>query len=178
MPWELHARRHGLRKEAMKIRSLIVLLTFALAVSLPLCAQSAQCTPVGGVLMTNIGAITDGGGINLGPVFGDLAGSVAAKILSQNADGTYTLQHYWVTSTGDTILLKQAILKPTYPMTVGLTTNYAIVAVPWGNYSSEIAGGTGKFLGATGTLSYFGMADFVTNTLVLRYSGTVCYKQQ
>ena len=160
----------------MKFRSVIVLLTIALAASLPVCAQSGQCQAVGGVLMTNIGAITDGG-INLGPVFGDLAGSVAAKILSANADGTYTLQHYWVTATGDTILFKQAILKPTYPVYTAMIQNTAIVAVPWGNYSSDIAGGTGKFQGATGTLNYFGMADFTKNTLVLRYSGTVCYQQ-
>jgi hypothetical protein len=125
--------------------------------------------------MTNIGAITEGG-INLGPVFGDLAGSVAAKILSQNADGTYTVQHYWVTAAGETILFKPAILKPTYPLFTGPINNYSVVAVPWGNYTSDIAGGTGKYDGATGTLSYFGMADFVKNTLVLRYAGTVCLK--
>jgi len=156
--------------------SFLVLLTITLVLSIPAFAQQGPCQPVGGVLMTNIGAITDGG-INLGPVFGDLAGSVAAKILSQNADGTYTVQHYWVTNAGDTILLKQAILKPTYPVALGPITNFSVVAVPWGNYTSDIAGGTGKFDGATGTVSYFGIADFTKNTLVLRYSGTVCYKQ-
>ena len=158
------------------MRSLFVLFAIALAVTLPVCAQSGQCQPVGGVLMTNIGAITDGG-INLGPVFGDLAGSVAAKILSANPDGTFTVQHYWVTAAGDTILLKQAILIPTYPVFTAMVNNKSIVAVPWGNYISDISGGTGKFEGATGSLSYFGMADFVKNTLVLRYSGTVCFKQ-
>lgn len=161
----------------MRIRSVVVLLTIVLAASLPVCAQSGQCQSVGGVLMTNIGAITDGS-INLGPVYGDLAGSVAAKILSANSDGTYTLQHYWVTAAGDTILLKQAVLTPTYPVFTAMLVNKGIVAVPWGNYKSDISGGTGKFDGATGTLSYFGMADFTNNTLVLRYTGTVCYKQQ
>ena len=52
-----------------------------------------------------------------------------------------------------------------------------IVAVPWGNYSSAISGGTGKFADATGTINYFGMADFTNSTLVLRYSGTVCYQR-
>jgi hypothetical protein len=51
------------------------------------------------------------------------------------------------------------------------------VAVPWGHYSSTISGGTGTFTGATGTINYFGMADFEKATLVLRYTGTVCYKQ-
>jgi hypothetical protein len=118
--------------------------------------------------MTNIGAIA--GVTNLGPVFGDLNGSVAATILGQNSNGTYNVQHYWVTAAGDTITLKQAVLIPTYP-----TSDKAIVAVPWGNYRSYITGGTGKFKDATGYLDYFGMADFQQNTLVLRYRGQVCY---
>jgi hypothetical protein len=131
-------------------------------------ANGSICVPVGGVLMTNIGAIA--GVTNLGPLSGDLAGSVAATILGQNSNGTYNVQHYWVTSAGDTITLQQAVLIPTYP-----TSNKAIVAVPWGNYRSNITGGTGKFTGTTGYLDYFGMADFDQNTLVLRYRGEVCH---
>jgi hypothetical protein len=97
---------------------------------------------------------------------------VAATILGQNSDGSYNVQHYWVTSAGDTITLKVAVLTPTYP-----TSNKAIVAVPWGNYRSDINGGTGKFTGTTGYLDYFGMADFDQNTLVLRYRGEVCHAQ-
>jgi len=130
----------------------------------------SKCVPVGGMLMTNIGAIA--GVTNLGPVSGDLAGSVAATILGQNSNGTYNIQHYWVTAAGDTITLKVAVLTPTYP-----TGNPAIVAVPWGNYRSYISGGTGKFVGATGYLDYLGMADFTQNTLVLRYRGQICYAQ-
>jgi len=158
----------------MKIHSVVVLLTIALVASLPVCAQSGQCQPVGGVLMTNIAAID--ATYNLGPVFGDLAGSVAAKIVSANADGTFTLLHYWVTTAGDTILMKPAVLVPTYPIFTAMISNKAVVAVPWGNYSSDISGGTGRFDGATGTINYFGMADFSKSTLVLRYSGTVCFK--
>jgi len=131
---------------------------------------ASGCVPVGGALMTNIGAIA--GVTNLGPVSGDLAGSVAATILGQNSNGTYNVQHYWVTAAGETITLKVAVLTPTYP-----TSNPAIVAVPWGNYRSYISGGTGKFANATGYLDYFGMADFTQNTLVLRYRGQVCYSQ-
>jgi len=149
----------------MRIRSVFVVLTAALVASLPAWAESGACTAVGGVLMTNIAAID--GIYNLGPVFGDLGGSVAAKIVSVNANGTYTLQHYWVTNSGDTILMKPAVLTPTYP----IPTDTSIVAVPWGNYSSAISGGTGKFTNATGTINYFGKS-----TLVLRYSGTVCYQ--
>lgn len=159
----------------MKTRSFVLLLTLALVAAFPICAQSnassGVCVPAGGVLMTNIGAIA--GVYNLGPVFGDLQGSVAANIVSVNSNGTYTLQHYWVTSTGDTILMKPAVLTPTFP----IPTNTNIVAVPWGYYSSVIAGGTGKYTNATGTIYYFGMADFTRNTLVLRYSGSVCYPQ-
>jgi hypothetical protein len=161
----------------MTIRNFVVLLAIALVAWLPVHAQSGQCEAVGGVLMTNIGAITDGA-INLGPVYGDLAGSVAAKIVSANGDGTFTLQHYWVTAAGDTILFKTAVLHPAYPVAQATIVNQAVVAVPWGSYTSDISGGTGKFDGATGTLSYFGMADFIKNTLVLRYSGKVCFKQQ
>ena len=129
---------------------------------------ASHCVPVGGALMTNIGAIA--GVTNLGPASGDLAGSLAATILGQNSNGTFNVQHYWVTSAGETITLQKAVLTPTYP-----TNDPGIVAVPWGNYRSNITGGTGKFERATGYLDYFGMADFHQNTLVLRYRGKVCY---
>jgi hypothetical protein len=132
--------------------------------------ERSHCEAVGGALMTNIGAIA--GVTNLGPVSGDLAGSVAATILGQNSDGTFNVQHYWVTAGGETITLKKAVLKPTFP-----TSDPAIVAVPWGNYRSDITGGSGKFKGATGYIDYFGIADFHQNTLVLRYRGEVCYEQ-
>jgi hypothetical protein len=134
-------------------------------------SDSSHCVPVSGALMTNIGAIA--GVTNLGPASGDLAGSLAATILGKNSNGTYNVQHYWVTAAGETITLKRAVLTPTYP-----TNDTGIVAVPWGNYRSYIAGGTGKFEGATGYLDYFGMADFYQNTLVLRYRGQVCYAQR
>jgi len=130
--------------------------------------QNEHCVAVGGALITNIGAIA--GVTNLGPVSGDLNGSVAATILGQNSNGSYNVQHYWVTTSGDTITLKVALLQPTYP-----TSDKDIVAVPWGNYRSYISGGTGRFKDATGYLDYFGMADFTQNTLVLRYRGQVCY---
>jgi hypothetical protein len=129
-------------------------------------SQTSRCTPVGGVLMTNIGAIA--GQTNLGPAFGDLQGSVAATILGQDSNGNYLVQHYWVNAAGETILLKVATLIPVS------TSQPGVVPVLWGNYSSAIAGGTGKFKGATGKIEYFGIADFNQNTLVLRYRGTVC----
>ena len=132
--------------------------------------QDEHCVAVGGALMTNIGAIA--GVTNLGPVSGDLAGSVAATILGQNSDCSYNVQHYWVTTSGDIIKIKQAVLYPTYP-----TSDPGIVAVPWGNYTIHIIGGTGKFSNATGTVENFGMADFHKNTAVFRYRGFVCHAQ-
>ena len=85
-----------------------------------------------------------------------------------DSDGNFLVQHYWVTAAGETILLKQAVLKPV------ATSDPAVVAVLWGNYSSDILGGTGKFAHATGRIDYFGIADFKQGTLVLRYRGRVC----
>jgi hypothetical protein len=132
--------------------------------------ESSACVHVGGALMTNIGAIA--GVTNLGPVSGDLAGSIAATILGKNSNGSFNVQHYWVTAAGDTITLKVAVLTPTFP-----TSDTDIVAVPWGNYRSYITGGTGKFNHATGYLDYFGIADFHQGTLVLRYRGQLCHAQ-
>jgi hypothetical protein len=130
----------------------------------------SHCVHVGGMLMTNIGVIE--GVTNMGPVSGDLQGSIAATIKGQDTQGNFLVQHYWVTTSGDTILLKQAVLKPT------ATSNPAVVAVLWGNYSSDILGGTGKFAASTGRIDYFGIADFGEKTLVLRYRGKVCSAEQ
>ena len=143
---------------------------FTVAAFLTLLAVPALANPcqvVGGTLLTNIGAIE--GVTNLGPVSGDLQGSLAATVKGQDNDGNFLVQHYWVTSSGETILLKLAVLKPV------ATSDPNVVAVLWGNYSSDIVGGTGKFKNATGKIDYFGIADFKERTLVLRYRGKVCY---
>jgi len=115
-------------------------------------ARAGDCEIVGGMLMTNINAIA--GVTNLGPVAGDLQGSVAATIKGQDSKGNFLVQHYWVTTSGETILLKEAVLTPV------ATSDPNVVAVLWGNYSSDILGGTGKFKNATGKLEYFGIAGF------------------
>jgi hypothetical protein len=158
----------------MKRNAFVLLLVLGLIAALPAWAQRRivrtatpppKCEKVGGVLMTNIGAID--GAINLGPVFGDLAGSVAAKQVEP-----LVFQHYWVTSSGESIFFNPAHLTPSP------TDDPNVVAVLWGNYTSGISGGTGKFKNATGTLEYFGLADFSQLTLVLRYRGDVCYVPQ
>jgi hypothetical protein len=153
----------------MKHTRVILILALALLVTATAVGQLNQvvrCESVGGVLMTNIGAIE--GKTNLGPVFGDLAGSVAATIMGQDAEGNYLVQHYWVDTQGDTILFKQAVLHPV------ATSDPNVVAVLWGHYLAYINGGTGKYKKATGVIDCFGLADFNKYTLVLRYSGTVC----
>ena len=122
--------------------------------------------PVSGVLETNIGVV--GGQSNLGPVFGDLAGSVVAEPL-KNALG---YRHFWVTSNGATINFKDALLKPDKS---DFLDDGKVVVVRWGHYRAEIDGGTGKFEGAKGYVDCFGLADFNAKTLVLRYRGEVSY---
>ena len=152
----------------MKRMGLILLLVFSVLLTAP--AWARHCETVGGVLMTNINVIK--GETNLGPVFGDLQGSVAATVQGVDSEGNFLIQHYWVNAAGETILFKQAVLKPVF-----VSQDGPVVAVLWGNYSSEIVGGTGKYRNATGKLDYFGIADFHAdqNTLVLRYRGKVCY---
>ncbi len=148
----------------MKHSSLILVL--ALGILATSAAFAGDCQKVGGVLMTNIGTIA--GQTNLGPVFGDLQGAVAATIVGNDSSGNFLIQHYWVNAAGETILFKVATLIP------ASTSEANVVPVLWGNYSSEISGGTGKFKNARGKLNYFGIADFNKNTLVLRYEGKIC----
>lgn len=154
----------------MKHMAFIAILAISLGLAAP--AWAGHCEVVGGVLMTNINAIplpSASNGTNLGPVFGDLQGSVAATIMGQDTSGNFLVQHYWINAAGETILFKLAVLTPV------ATSDPNVVAVLWGNYTSEIAGGTGKYKNATGRLEYFGIADFNENTLVLRYRGKVCH---
>ena len=133
----------------MRKAELTVAVVIALLFTAP--TWASKCEVVGGMLMTNIGAIE--GVTNLGPVSGDLQGSIAATIKGQDSDGNFLVQHYWVTTAGETILMKQAVLKPV------ATSDPTVVAVLWGNYSSAILGGTRKFAHATGRIEYFGIAD-------------------
>jgi hypothetical protein len=149
-------------------RTFVLFVIALMITAVPVIAQVRHCENVGGVLMTSINLLPYGpeGGTNLGPVFGDLAGSVAATQINASP---IIFQHYWVTAAGDTINFKPAVLTPTP------TSNPYVVAVQWGGYRSMITGGTGKFAEATGHLDYFGLADFKALTLVLRYRGEVCF---
>jgi hypothetical protein len=159
----------------MKTRSFVFFTAIALAAALPVCAEEgSHCQDVAGVLMTDIYAIAPGQ-INLGPAFGDLGGAVSAQIVGQNSDGSFNIQHYWISTQGDVIKFQQAVLHPVYP----IANQQWIVSVPWGSYLANIIpGGTGKWANAKGFITCFGMADFKELTLVLRYRGRVCFNNE
>jgi hypothetical protein len=77
--------------------------------------------------------------------------------------------HHWVTETGDNIFFKDADL------TNFLTSDPNRVLSDYLN-GIDITGGTGRFEGATGTISAFGAVDLNLGQLTLRYAGTVCFK--
>ena len=126
-----------------------------------------QCQAVGGMLMTNLGAVD--AATTMGPVTGDLRGSVGATILSTEVNGSnlvFHVQHHWVTESGDTLSFDPATATST-PVAPGL---YAIVTYP-----VHLTGGSGKFAGATGDFTNIGEVDLNSGQLVLRYSGKLCF---
>jgi len=127
-----------------------------------------HCIPVGGMVMTNFGAVDQN--TTLGIATGDLRGAVAATLLGApqpGAGGTvvFRIQHHWVTESGDAITVDPAAAT-TVPLS---NTLFAVVSYP-----VHITGGTGKFAGATGDVTNIGEADLVKGT-VFRYSGQVCF---
>jgi hypothetical protein len=135
-------------------------------------AGGVHCQEVGGTILTNFlppvncpesaqNLCTDG------TATGDLKGAVGARILSISGNVFHVL-HHWVTESGDTIFLNEAD-----------ATNYStsdpnhVLAVYLNGIG--IAGGTGRFEGATGTIFSFGAADLTLGHGIFRYSGTVCF---
>ena len=120
----------SIKKEETMKRTLGAL-AFLILIAFPAWGQGRNRHKVGGELMTNVGSIPLGnpGPTNLGPVFGDLAGSVAAEYV-----GNFTFQHYWVTASGETIKLKPATLSAANEDQLDGGT---VVAVRWGHYKSE-----------------------------------------
>jgi len=126
---------------------------------------------MGGAIITNFGGVN--ANTTLGPASGDLSGAVAASILGvapgPNGTTVFTVQHHWVTDAGHAIFFKvaEATVAPVAPGVFGVVS-----------YDAAVNGGTGKFAGATGTLHFTGEADLNAGTLVLRYSGRVCFAAQ
>jgi hypothetical protein len=131
-----------------------------------------HCVPVGGMLMTNFGAIDQF--TTMGTATGDLRGAVSGTLLGApqpGAGGTlvFHVQHHWVTESGDTITFDPATAT-TMPLS---QTLFAVITYP-----VHITGGTGKFAGATGDLKNIGEVDLAAQATVFRYSGQVCFAEQ
>jgi hypothetical protein len=130
--------------------------------------SQAHCTPIGGTVMTNFGAIDQN--TTMGTATGDLRGAVSGTLLGAPQPGAgntlvFHVQHHWVTESGDTLSFD-----PATATTVPLSqTLFAVVTYPL-----HLTGGTGKFVGATGDLNTIGEVDLVKGT-VFRYSGQVCF---
>ena len=131
-----------------------------------------HCQSIGGTVMTNFAVVN--ASTTLGVVDGDLKGSVAATILNvtQGANGTtiFTVQHHFVTQSGDTIFTDVATATAIQVgQALGMQGFYAVV-----NYPVHITGGTGRFAGATGDFNSIGVGDLGSGRTIFRYSGQVC----
>lgn len=136
-------------------------------------SSNPHCHPIAGTVMTNLGVVDQS--TTLGIIDGDLKGAVAATILNvvSGPDGTtiFTVQHHFVTQSGDTILVDQATA--TTKEVVAGSGLYTIL-----NYPVHIKGGTGRFAAATGDFNNIGAADLGSGRTVFRYSGQLCFAVQ
>jgi hypothetical protein len=135
-----------------------------------------HCDHVGGSFVTNFIAPDQ----TAGNATGDLKGALGVKLLGvvSGAVGNgkpviLKVQHFWVTETGDTILADAAELSA-YP---GASPSQPLLYSFVYENGVKIAGGTGKFNGASAVLKCWGAVDLGgTGEVAGRYSGTVCFK--
>lgn len=128
---------------------------------------------VGGSISTNLGAVD--AVTTLGTATGDLRGALSAHIVNVSASGanlTFTVQHHWVTESGDTLVIDTAYAHTTQ---VG-DANSGLFAVT--DYKLPIIDGTGRFAGAKGVLNLIGEVQCVNaacsaGQTVFRYSGQI-----
>jgi hypothetical protein len=85
------------------------------------------------------------------------------QILAINGN-VYTIRKHFVTTSGDTMTVADTDFT-TYPTTSGV----AAATEPM-----TITGGTGRFDGATGSVTFFGAING-DGEVTLRYTGTVCF---
>jgi hypothetical protein len=135
-------------------------------------SSERHCVPVGGMLMTNFGAIDQF--TTMGTATGDLRGAVSGTLLGAPEPGSsgtlvFHVQHHWVTESGDTITFDPAVAT-TAPLS---QTLFAVITYP-----VHITGGTGKFAGAIGDIKNIGEVDLAAQATVFRYSGQVCFAEQ
>ena len=150
-----------------KAISILVVAAFLVGAAAAENSKHRHCQAVGGMLMTNLGAVD--ANTTMGTVTGDLRGAVGATILSTETSGNTLVlhvQHHWVTESGDTLKIDEAKATTIAVNTSGL---YAIVTYP-----VHISGGTGKFAELTGDLNSIGEADLGSGLIVLRYFGQLC----
>ncbi len=144
----------------------ILAVTFLVAAAAAQSPKHQRCQAVGGMLMTNLGAVD--ANTTMGPVTGDSKGAVGATVVSSEVIGNnlvFHVQHHWVTESGDTLSFEQATATTT---SVG-SGLYAVVTYP-----VHLTGGTGKFARVTGDFSNIGEVDLNSGQLLLRYSGQLC----
>jgi len=153
----------------MKTRTFTLALAVAISLGLTASSQAKNCTPIGGIILTDLGVWDPSS--TFGYATGDLKGSVGVSILSMQQTGNnliLNVQHHWVSESGDVISLDPATAYTTQ-VAPGV---YAVV-----NYQFHINGnGTGKFAGVSGDGSAIGEADLANGRLVFRYTGTICTK--
>jgi hypothetical protein len=128
-----------------------------------------HCQDVGGGVLTNFLDATH----TEGTVTGDFRGAIGVAVtgVTSGPNGTtiYHVQHHWVTDAGDTIDLKDAYLS-TFPTS---DPNRVVADYLKG---VDLIGGTGRFDGATGSLSsVFGAVDLNKGQLTLRFEGIFCF---
>jgi hypothetical protein len=144
-------------------------LLLAAAVSCAAAQAEPTCHEVGGGIVTNFVDSSD----TLGSATGDLAGGLGVHVISQQQGpgGTIliTVQHHWVTASGDSVSLDQATV------TLFPTSVPGLYAASYIDGVSLNKSGTGRFGGASGKIYGWGAADFGRGELVLRYSGKVCH---
>ena len=128
-------------------------------------AQTGNCGKVGGSMLTQF-VDEQTGQYQLS---GDLQGSGRGIILEQKQDKATTtvkLEHTFVTSGGDLLQTKGDV--GTF---IGAKDQKTFASITF-----KIVGGTGRYIGASGTLESIGAADFASGQGVLRYSGSICIK--
>lgn len=147
--------------------------TAGLLFLLATCCAAAQagpaCREVAGGIVTNFVDSSD----TLGSASGDLAGGLGVHVVNQQTDASgavlITVQHHWVTATGDTVSLDQATV------TLLPTSAPGLYAASYLNGVNLNKSGTGRLAGATGKIYAWGAVDMAKGELVLRYSGQVCH---
>ena len=154
-----------------KIRCYILALCIGLSLSsftANAFAGNPHCSDVGGAILTNVGGfgLIDGTPTTMGTATGDLRGALGVQIVSNSPDFTTVgVQHHWVTENGETLSIDAAQAHGTFvaPGLLAIT-----------KYQVHVSGGTGRYAGTTGDISFIGEIDFNNGHAVLRYSGNIC----